>query len=308
MRTPWIARPSRGEPAGDGHDRVRGALGVVGVDQQRRVARTRPHEGLECARLVGMGLHVRVCHRAEQGNAERAARGDGRGAREPGEIGGPRRQQAGFGAVCAAQAEVDQHAPGRRQRAADRLAGNERLEVQQVDRSALHQLRLAKRRGDAHDRLVGEEHRAFGHRVDVAGERELGERIDERSVEAPARREPRQVVRVEVKRRQVVDELGEPRGHEEAAPGRHGADEELEGRAPVHALGPIGLEHRELVQVGQQDTLRGHRTLDFRDAPEPDITNESATTFVPAGPSTYAARCRGIAATAHVGTVHTRSP
>ena len=65
----------------------------------------------------------------------------------------------------AAQAEIDQQLAGRGQHHARRLGGDQRLVMQDVDQPGLDQLRLRQRRGDAQDRLVGEEHAAFRHGV-----------------------------------------------------------------------------------------------------------------------------------------------
>ena len=89
---------------------------------------------------------------------------------KPGEIAGARRQQPGFGAMRAAQPEVDQQFAGRHQHHARRLRGDQRLEMQQVDQPRLDQLRLRDRRGDAQDRLVRKKYRAFRHRMHIAGE------------------------------------------------------------------------------------------------------------------------------------------
>jgi hypothetical protein len=126
--------------------------------------------------------------------------------------------------------------------------------MEQVQEPALDQLRLAQRRGDAQQRLVGEEDRALGHRVDVAGEAQVGERRDEIGLEAAAAREPVELLRREREPGEEIDRLREPRGDQEVAPRRQLAHEALEHRAPVHPLAEVRLQHRQLVQVGQEGT------------------------------------------------------
>ncbi len=53
----------------------------------------------------------------------------------------------------------------------------------------------------------------------------------------------------------VAKYLLESGGEEKVAPARQCAHEELEHRALVHALVEIGLQHGELVQIGQQRAL-----------------------------------------------------
>src|SRR5579883_649768 len=73
---------------------------------------------------------------------------------------------------------------GRRQHDTSRLAGNERLKVQDVDEPAFDELRLRHRRGDPQDRLTGEEDRALRHRMDIASELEAGKIVEEVRPEA----------------------------------------------------------------------------------------------------------------------------
>ena len=53
------------------------------------------------------------------------------------------------------------------------LAGDQALEMQQVDQPTLDKLRFDERCGHPDDRLVGVEDRAFRHGVDIAGEPKL---------------------------------------------------------------------------------------------------------------------------------------
>ena len=66
-------------------------------------------------------------------NSRRAE--DGCGAGEADEVACPRRHQAGFGAVRAAEAEIDQNLVRRRQQHPRGLGGDQGLKMQNVDQS-----------------------------------------------------------------------------------------------------------------------------------------------------------------------------
>lgn len=87
--------------------------------------------------------------------------------------------------------------------------------MEQIHHPTLDQLRLAQRRRDAQDRLIGEEHGPLGHGVYVTRETQVGQRIDERGRETATFAEPRKLPGAEVKIVQVVEHLLEPRGQEE---------------------------------------------------------------------------------------------
>ena len=134
--------------------RPRPALGVVGVDQKRRVLGARAGESQERQGFVVVRLDERVGHGAVDRHPESRLRERGRRAGEAGEIAGPRREQAGLGAVRPTQTEVDERLAGGRQDHARRLGGDQGLEVQDVDQPALDQLRHRQGRGDPQDGAV----------------------------------------------------------------------------------------------------------------------------------------------------------
>ena len=126
--------------------------------------------------------------------------------------------------------------------------------MDEIHHPALDQLRFTQRRTDAQDRLVGEEHRALRQRIDIAGKTKIGERGDKLAREAPAAVEPSQIVGVKAQFRQVIEHLRKSSGDEEVAARRQLAHEKLEYRSSVHPLLKIGLEHRQFVQIGEQNT------------------------------------------------------
>jgi len=129
--------------------------------------------------------------------------------------------------------------------------------MQDIDQARFGELRLRQRRGDAQDRLVGKEHRAFRHGVDVAAEAEVGEIIEQVVAEPAGAPEPGDLRGREARVFKKIERLLQPGGEEKAAAGRQRADEELEYRGFRLAMIQVGLHHVELVKVRQQRVWGG---------------------------------------------------
>jgi hypothetical protein len=180
-------------------------------------------------------------------------RGERRGAAvEARNPGGARRQQPRLRAVRAAQSEVDQALAGRGQAYSGRLRRHHGLEVDEVEKPRLYELRLWHRRGNAQDRLIGKEQRALGHGVHVAGEAPAGEPCREPRAEDLRALDPIELLGAEAQRLQQLERLLQARGDEELPAGRKLAHEQLEHRRFRHLLLVVRLQHGELVQVGEQ--------------------------------------------------------
>ena len=160
------------KPRRQRHDFAGRGLGVVGVEQQHEIVRPRLRERGKCRGLVVERLDEGMRHGAVERDAERASGLAPSRCRRSRRVACPRGHQPGLGAVRAPHAEIDQTLPGAASMHARRLGGDQHLKVQDLIRRDFDELRLRQRRGDAQDRLVGEEHRAFAHGVDVAGEAE----------------------------------------------------------------------------------------------------------------------------------------
>ncbi|OIQ74721.1 hypothetical protein GALL_436230 [mine drainage metagenome] len=268
-----VTRQSRGQR----DDLVRGRLGVVGVDQQGRRSRVRAHEVGEGLLLVVVRLHVRVRHRAVQRDVPAHAGEHCRAAVEAGQVAGARRQQRRFGPVGAAHAEVDQQRVAGGQPHARCFRCDQGLVLQQVDHARFDQLRFAQRRDHAQDGFVGEERRALGHRVDVAAETQLGQTVDEAAVESGLMAQPVEFGAVEAQLLEHFQHLLEPGREQEIAPRGKAAHEELEHRGVVHAGRVVGLQHRQLVQVGEQHGrgARRHRGGSHSAAPASRIARSA---------------------------------
>ena len=172
--------------------------------------------------------------------------------RDAGDVSGPRGLHPGVGAVQPPQAELDDgpaaggaHYPGR-------LGGHHGLEVDLVEQEALHQLRLMDGCNDFDDGLLREHHRALRRRVHVAAEAERGQVIDELARELRQRGDILQRFRGERHRLQVVQGVVQPGRDQVVALPREPAREQVEDGGLHQALAQVGLEHLELVEVGQE--------------------------------------------------------
>ncbi len=127
--------------------------------------------------------------------------------------------------------------------------------MNEIDQPGLDQLRLGQRRDDLHDGLVGKERRALRHGANFALEAEIGEVIDQSWFEAPRRLEVADVVIREAKPLEEVEQLFEPGRQQEVARLRQASREELEHRFVVHPAIDVGIQHGELVEIGQQTAV-----------------------------------------------------
>ena len=194
-------------------------------------------------------------HRAESGDAEALLGQHGGGAGKARDVARTGGHDAGFAAVRAAQAEIDQQLARRRKHHPRGLGGDQRLEMQDIDQPRLDQLRLGQRRGHAQDRLVGKEHRAFRHGMHVAGEAKSAQ--DARASPCQIGRcAPSQSISSAEKCRpsRKSSACSSPAATKKAAPGGKLANEELENRGLGLAVIQVRLDHVELVEIGQQRT------------------------------------------------------
>ncbi len=230
--------------------------GVVGVDEEDAVVGLGPGPRLERLLLGVEGHHPAVGVGAPDRDAEQPPGEDVRGGGRPPHVRRARGGEAAVGPLRPAQAEVDHLVSAGGEAHPRRLGRDERLEVDEVEQRRLHELGVEDRAAHAHERLVGEHHRALGHRVDVALQAQKGElgeeaRVEDRpAVVAAQRGEVIDVLSREVEPRQELEGPRQPAGHREAAPERVRAEEEVEDGLLARAPGvAIGLGHRELVEV-----------------------------------------------------------
>src|SRR5918997_4604665 len=92
--------------------------------------------------------------------------------------------------MSAAQAKIHEQFARRGEYQASRLGGDQSLEMDQIDKPGFNQLRLWQGRHDTQHRFIGEEHRPFRHRLDIAGKLERCQVIDESRFESSAALDP----------------------------------------------------------------------------------------------------------------------
>ncbi len=191
------------------------------------------------------------------------------------DVRGPRGRERSVGPLGAAQPELQDRAAAGRLHDAGRLRGHERLEADDVEQHALDELGLQERPSHAQERFVGEDDRALGYRVDVAGELERRQAIEEGGTEErliPGATQAPQVVDVDRVEAQALEN-----GQGVVQPGRDGVaaaeweGPEVEGEdglAVGHARGFVAGAHGQLIEVSKRGQARaielryaGHRAL-----------------------------------------------
>ena len=156
----------------------------------------------------------------------------------------------------AAQAEIDEALARRGKDHARRLGGDHRLELQEIDHACLDELRLRQRSRHAQDRLVRKEHGSFRHRVNVAGEAQVGEMIEEVFPEPAGVPEPIELLAGKAQLLEEPEHLLEPGRNQKASVARKLAHEELEDRGFGLTTIQVRLHHVELIEIGQQHACR----------------------------------------------------
>ncbi len=130
------------------------------------------------------------------------------------------------------------------------------MKMKDVDQTRFDQLGLRKRRGHAKDRLVGEEDGAFRHRIDVTGEAQACEIVEQAVREPIVLPKPIDLLPRKLQVLKKVESLFKPCGDKKAPASGKPAHKELEYRRIRLAMIQIGLKHRQLIKVGQKSACR----------------------------------------------------
>ena len=112
-------------------------------------------------------------------------------------------------------------------------------------------------------------------------------------MEAPTLFEPAQFVGMETQVLQIIQNLLQAGGEQEIAVFGQSAHEKLEHRGVVHVFVEVRLQHRQLVQVGQQGAVSGVLQNQFSTATAPAAII-SAMAFAPSSGFTLTARIPAI--------------
>ena len=193
------------------------------------------------------------------------------------QIAGARGHQPGLRSMRPSQPEIDQLLAGCCKDHSRRLGGDHRLKVEDVDKAGFDQLRLRKRRGHPNDRFVSKEDGAFRHGIDVAGEAQTREVIEESIRKPIVLPEPIDLFVRELQVLEKVERLLQSCRHEEASARWKPTHEELEYSRICLAMVQVRLKHVQLIQIGQQracrrihvgqSRLRWHQTPGYQPCP-----------------------------------------
>jgi hypothetical protein len=136
--------------------------------------------------------------------------------------------------------------------------------MEQIKDAGFEQLRFGNWRNNAQRRFARKEHRAFRYRPHVAGEPQFAQPLRKPGREPSTAVDPREFLLVEACVLQLVQYRFKAGDDHEPPLGRQRPHEQLEYRDAVHPVLPIPLQHRQLVEIGQQqrapDIDHGWRT------------------------------------------------
>src|SRR5262245_57818479 len=124
--------------------------------------------------------------------------------------------------------------------------------MQNVDQAGLDQLCYRQGRGDPDERFVRKAYCAFRNSVDVTGETESGEVVEEITSKATGAFEPVNVVRRKAQRLEIGEGVLEAGCDQKIASRRQPPHEEFEHGLIVLAAIQICLDHVEFVKVGRE--------------------------------------------------------
>ena len=169
----------------------------------------------------------------------------------------------------AAGAEIADHAPLRRAHDAVGFGGDQRLVVDLQQNGRFDDLRLDQRRDHRHHRRVGIHHRALAQRVEVAGEAEMAQVVEEALVKNALRAQKGYVVLGKVQAADVLHHLRQPREDGEAAVVGVFAVKHVERDTRVaHPVAEIAVGHGQLVKVHHHGKVSLPVLLEHNASPE----------------------------------------
>lgn len=197
----------------------------------------------------GMRLRA-VCGNAEKVAGENVGRslaaGDERSARG---------ENSGFGAVGAARTEFDDWPAICGGDDAGGAAGDHGLKIDRGEEARLEELAFDDGRGDAQERFVGENDRAFRNGPDFSRETEAREIVEKFRANVAENGMLAKVIDFfgrEAHVFQEIEGLRETGSDEEIAFGRETPDEKLESGAGVKAGLKIAGSHGEFIEIGEK--------------------------------------------------------
>ena len=239
-----------------------GLQGVVGVHQERGIVGVQLAIGAEGLVFVVKHLHPGVGHGAA---GRHTVHGVGEGAGSTGSTADVGRAGADDSAVrtlSAAGAKLQHGAALSSPDDAVGLGGDQALMIDGQQQVGFNQLRLNGGSLDGQDGLVGEDGRAFRDSVDITGEFEVAQIIQEGLVKVTLGAQVGDVIIGEVQLLDVFHDLLQAGRDGKAAAVRHGTVEYVKHHILlVEAVAEITVAHRDLIKVkehGQIAFRHGH--------------------------------------------------
>ena len=139
--------------------------------------------------------------------------------------------------------------------------------VQGQQQERLDELGLDGRGADRQDRLMREDWRALGHRVDIPGEAEGPQVVQKRLVKHAAAPEIGKIRLGKVQVVDIVDHLLQARRDGKAALIRAAAEKDVKiGDGIGHAVDKIAVAHGQLIKIAEHGQIR--RCFLFHNAPQ----------------------------------------
>ena len=178
------------------------------------------------------------------------------------DVGGAGAEDGAVRALRAAGAEFQHRAAFGGADDAVGLGGDQALVVQREQQIRLNELRLNGGRADGQQRLLGEDRRALGHGIDVAGEFEVRKVFEELLAEQLPAAQVGDVIFCEVQALDILHDLLEAGGDGEAALVRHAAEKYVKIRdAVLEAALKITVAHGQLVEVAEHSQVESVFTV-----------------------------------------------
>jgi hypothetical protein len=130
------------------------------------------------------------------------------------------------------------------------FGGDEALMVDDIQDGGLHQLCLHDRRHDFHERFAREDQRAFGYRIDIAGEFKMCKIIEKILVKDADAPEIVDILRTEVQFLDVLEKLLYAAHDRITAAAGIGAEKSVEDDGLILVfVFKVALHHRKFIQV-----------------------------------------------------------
>ena len=244
-----------GRLASASNDFLERGADVVGVEEKRGLLRKNIEEAVEGLRFVLESHDPGMRLRAIGGSAEKA-RGENIGSScAASDEGGARSENPSLSAMRTTRTEFDNGPAFGGSDDTRGAAGNHGLKIDRGKKARFEKLGFDDGRGDAQERLVGENDGAFGHGRDFAGEAETREIIEELAADVTEHGIAADELDFpfrEMDGFEKFEGLFEASGYEVIALGWKATNEKFESSTSVEAGLKIAGGHGEFIEIGEK--------------------------------------------------------